>query len=87
MLIVFEIHVQPGFDPETLLSDETREETQARVLTREEAERFGLRGLPEPHPGGEVRYVPVEARHRRWIERALEASVAVTGFDVHDVGG
>jgi hypothetical protein len=88
MLVVFEIYVRPGFDPDELLSEETRAETEARVLTREEAEQLGLRGLPEPSAErGEVRYVPVNANHRRWIERALDASPHVNAFDVHDVGG
>jgi hypothetical protein len=88
MLVVFEIYVRPGFDARELLSEETRAETEARVLTRAEAERFGLQGLPAPRAGhGEVRYVPVNANHRRWIERALDASPHVTAFDVHDVGG
>ena len=85
MLIVFELHVRPGFDPEAFLSAESRKETEARVLTREEAENVGLSGLPEPR--GEVRYVLVNARHRRWVERAIDMDPQITGFDVYDVGG
>lgn len=84
MLIVFELHVMPDFDASAFLSDEARRETEARVLTREEAERAGLSGLPEV--SGDVRYVLVNARHRRWIERAIEAYPHVTGFDVYDIG-
>lgn len=88
MLIVFELHVQADFDPDAFLSEEGRRETEARVLTREEAERAGLRGLPEPtDPHGQVRYVLVNARHRRWIERAIDADARINGFDVYDIGG
>ena len=88
MLIVFEIYVRPEFDADVFLSQEAREETQARVFTRAEAERFGLSGLPTPKEGrGEVRYVPVNANHRRWIERAIDADPHINAFDVHDVGG
>lgn len=85
MLIVFELHVRPGFDPDVFLSEESRRETEARVLTRQEAENVGLSGLPEP--SGEVRYVLVNARHRRWVERAIDADPQINGFDVYDVGG
>ena len=87
MLIVFEIYVRPGFDPDVFLSEEARKETEARVLTREEAEKHGLAGLPEPSTEhGEVRYVPVNANHRRWIERAIDADPHINSFNVHDVG-
>jgi hypothetical protein len=88
MLIVFELHVTPEFDPDQFLGAEARRETEAKVLTRSEAERVGLQGLPEPHAGsGDVRYVLVNGRHRRWIERAIDADSHITGFDVYDVGG
>lgn len=88
VLIVFEIYVRPGFDGGTFLSDEAREETQARVMTRAEIDAEGLGELPAPsREGAEVRYVPVNARHRRWIERAIDESAMVDAFDVHDVGG
>jgi hypothetical protein len=86
MLIVFELYVRPGFDKDSFLSEESRRETEARVLTREEAENAGLSGLPEPQHPGEVRYVLVNARHRRWVERAIDAAPEITGFNVHDVG-
>ncbi len=85
MLIVFELHVRPAFDPDTFLSAESRKETEARVLTRDEAANVGLSGLPEVE--GEVRYVLVNARHRRWIERAIEMDTQISGFQVYDIGG
>ena len=58
------------------------------MMTRAEVDAEGLAGLPPPRrPGAEVRYVPVNARHRRWIERAIDESSEVDAFDVHDVGG
>lgn len=87
MLIVFELYVRPDFDASKLLDEEAREEMQARVLTREEAEAEGLSGLPAPKHEGEVRYLPVNARHRRWVERAIDRDPSVTAYDVHDVGG
>ncbi len=84
MLIVFELHVRPDFDPNVFLSEGAQKETEARVLTRAEAENVGLSGMPDRE--GDVRYVLVNARHRHWIERAIDADPQVTGFDVHDVG-
>lgn len=87
MLIVLEMYVRPEFDANTFLSEEARRETEARILTRAEAEKIGLSGLPVPaDPDADVRYVLVDARHRRWIERAIEADPQVTAFNVHDVG-
>ncbi|MCC6876149.1 MAG: hypothetical protein IT378_17710 [Sandaracinaceae bacterium] len=87
MLIVFEIYVQPMFEPDELLSPAVQKETGARIFTRDEAEAAGLSGLPQPSPDhGEVRYILVNANHRRWIERAIEASSHVGAFNVHDIG-
>ena len=86
MLLCVELYVAVDFDPDALLTPETRRETGARIFTREGAIRAGLGGLPEPRAGGDVRYILVEAAHRRWIERALEANHAVDGYDVHEVG-
>lgn len=86
MLIVFELHVRPDFDEAQLLDAEAREELRARVLTRREALAAGL-PLPAPGREGEVRYLPVNARHRAWVERAIDGCPSVAAFDVHDVGG
>jgi hypothetical protein len=86
MYCVFELYVTPSFDADSLLTEETRRETEAKIFTREGAARAGLQGLPEPRPGREVRYVLVDANHRRWIERAVEMNAHIAGFDVHDVG-
>ncbi len=88
MLIVFELYVRPGFDPDVFLSEEAQKDTEARILTAREAESAGLSGLPEPDPGrGEVRYVLVNGRHRAWIERAVDSDPEVNGYKVYDVGG
>ncbi len=87
MLIVVELHVRPEFDVDVFLSAEARRETEAKVFTREEAASAGLAGMPEPEdPRADIRYVLVNARHRRWIERAIDADPQVTGFNVYDVG-
>lgn len=84
MHIVFELHVTSGFDPESFLSSDAQHEAQARVLTRAEAEKMGLSGLPEVE--GDVRYVLTRASSKNWIERAIDADPNVRGFQVYDVG-
>jgi hypothetical protein len=88
MMVVFEVHVAPGGDPNRILSAETLRETQAQVMTSAEAKKVGFAGLPEPpfgHESHEVRLVAVAKRDAAWIQRALEANDAVGQFRVFDV--
>ncbi len=87
MLSVFEVYFVRGEDISGLLSREVAEETNAQVMTAEEAYGAGLRGLPPPSADRELRYIAVNARDARWIERVLEASELVTNYRVHDLGG
>lgn len=87
MLTVFEVVLNPGNDPDALLSEETKKETLAQVMTPEEAEALGFRGLQPDPQGRTVRLIAVAQRDARWIERMLESSDAVAGYRSHDVGG
>ena len=87
MMHVFEVYLAPGFDPETLLSDEIRRETQAQVMTTDEARKVGFGGLPTPPADREVRLIAVAQRDARWIHKVLEASAEVTSYRVHEVEG
>lgn len=87
MLSVFEVYFVRGEDLSGLLSREILEETGAQVMTAQEAEGAGLRGLAAVTGDREVRYIAVNARDARWIERVLEGSALVTGYRVHDLGG
>jgi hypothetical protein len=86
MLKVFECHLAPGADRNTILSAETLRETQAQVMSIAEAKAVGFGGMPEPPPGKEMCLIAVAARDAKWVQRALESSDAVTAFNVHDVG-
>ena len=85
MMVLFEVHVAPGSKPFEL-SEELLAETKAQVMTPAEAKAVGFNGLPEPPAGREVKYIAVAQRDQRWVQQALEASPAVAGFRVHDVG-
>ncbi len=84
MLTVFEVIVVPGHDPGDLLTPETLRETQAQVLTIEEARALGFPAvLPDPK-GREVRLIAVAPRDASFLQRRLEGSAGVHGFRVHE---
>jgi hypothetical protein len=85
MMVVFEVYVAPGADPADILSKETQRETQAQIMTLDEARKVGFGGLPEPPPGMEVRLIAVAKRDASWIHRALETNEAVGKFRMFDV--
>ena len=84
MMVVFEVLLAPGADPDALLSKETLKETQAQVMTIAEATKVGFQGLVE-RPGHVVRLIAVARRDAPWIHRALETSDAVGTFQRHDI--
>ena len=85
MLHVFEVFVAPGHDPDALLSEETLAETQAQVMTPDEAAAVGFSGIQPDAKGREVRLIAVAQRDSQWVQRKLEANEAVTSFKVHEV--
>ena len=85
MMVLFEVHLTPGADPETLVSPETKRETGAQVMTPIEAQLVGLEGLPD-FEGQNVRLIAVAKRDAPWIQRGLEANDACGGFKIHEMG-
>lgn len=86
MMHIFECHLVAGSDPSTLLSDETLRETQAQMMTPEEARAVGFDKIAEPKDGAQLRLVAVAARDTQWIHRVMERSPIVTSYKVHEVG-
>ena len=84
MMVVFEVRLMPGANPDGLISEEVKGETGAQVMTLDEARKAGFSGLPEAE-GHEIRLIAVRKRDAPWIHRTLEASEAVAGFRVHEV--
>ena len=83
-MVVFEVFVAPGADPSQILREETCRETQAQIMTLAEAQKMGLRGVPDPG-GKEVRLILVKRQYLNWIHRSLEMSDAVSKFRVHEL--
>lgn len=83
-MVVFEVFVAPGADPSQILREETCRETQAQIMTLADAQKMGLRGVPDPG-GKEVRLILVKRQYLNWIHRSLEMSDAVAIFRVHEL--
>jgi hypothetical protein len=85
MLKVFEVFVASGSNPDELLSEEVLKETQAQVMTVDEAKAVGFSGLAPDPKGRERRLIAVAERDAQFIQRRLEAHGGVASFRVHDV--
>lgn len=85
MLVLFEVFVAPGQDPDQLLSEEVLMETQAQVMTIDEASAVGFSGMQPDPKGRELRFIAVAPNDAQFVQRRLEASAAAQGFRVHQV--
>ncbi|MBK9260724.1 MAG: hypothetical protein IPM54_13015 [Polyangiaceae bacterium] len=86
MHIAFVVHVVKGLDPEELLSDETKRETQAVLMSMEDAAKMGFSASGvQVKPGQEACLIVVAKRDAPWIARALEQHDKVAGFQQVDV--
>ena len=85
MLVLFEVILAPGADPEALFSDETKRDTHAQIMTLDEASKVGFAGLKPDAQGRETRYVAVNRRDAPRIHRTLETHESVGAFLMHEV--
>lgn len=85
-MAVFEVYLARGKSADDLLSAEILRETQAQIMTLDEAEKVGFRGLQPVADAGELRLIAVTRRDAPWVHRSLEQNEAVASFRVHDVG-
>jgi hypothetical protein len=86
MHVAFVVYVVKGEDPETLLSAETKRETQAVIMSIDDAKKMGFAtsGVTVP-PDRDACIIVVARRDAPWIHRALEGSEIVAGFQAVDV--
>lgn len=85
MLIVFEVVVAAGEDPDALLSEEVLRETQAQVMTIAEAAAVGFSGARPDPKGREIRLIAVAPRDAQFVQRRLEGSAVAQSFRLHEV--
>lgn len=85
MLVLFEVLVAPGHDPDALLSEETLADTEAQVMTLAEAAAVGFQGAQPDPKGREIRLIAVTPGDARYVQRRLEANDAVLSFKPHEV--
>jgi len=83
MMVVYEVFLTAG--KSLVLSAELVRETQAQVMTLDEARKVGFQGMPDPPAGREVRLVAIGRSNAQWLQQALEANPDVENFRVHDV--
>ncbi len=84
-MVVFEVYLTPGANPEELFTPETLKETQAKVMTLEEAQRAGLDGFQRSNHPGDLRLVLCDDREARFVHMRLEGSGIVSSFRGHEV--
>lgn len=85
MMVLFEVFLAPGADPSTLLTQETQRETNAQVMTIDDARKVGFQGVPDPPQDKEVRLIAVARRDAPWIHRVLETNAAVGAFRTYEI--
>ena len=84
MWTLFEVFLVPGALGGELLTQETLDDTQAQVMTPEEAAKVGFQGIPE-RPGTQRQLIVCKHSTAGRIQNALEASAQVGQFQVHHV--
>lgn len=86
MHVAFVVHMAKGADAEALFSDEMKRETQAVVMSLEDAGKMGFSASGiQAKPGQSVQIVIVAKRDAPWIHRTLEIGEGVAGFQMVDV--
>lgn len=83
MHVMLEVLLVPGASGE-LLTQETIDDTQARIMTREEVEKAGFSGLQDDPQGRDRRFIVVRRSDGRRIQNVLDTHPEVTGFREHD---
>jgi hypothetical protein len=82
MHVMLEVLLVPGANVDTLLSAETLEDTNARLMTRAQVEATGFVGL-DADDGEHRHFIIVRHRDQNRVQYALESHTEVRGFRVH----
>jgi hypothetical protein len=85
MLILYEVVIARGHDPDALLSEEALTDTQAQIMTLDEAKAVGFSGAQPDPKGREIRLIAVAPRDAQYVQRRLEANDGVQSFRAHEI--
>ena len=84
MHLLFEVYLVPGAKAEQLLTQETLEDTKARIMTRPELEAEGFGGIKDDPRDRDRRYIVIRRSDHNRIANWLDTHQEVTGYQVHD---
>lgn len=84
-LAVFAAYLSPGMDAPDLISEEMQEHSKCQVMSLSEANKVGIKGIPDHPQGGTVKVVVASRRDVSWITRALDSHPAVSSYDWSEV--
>lgn len=82
MHVMFEVLLVPGAHVDNLLSAETLDDTNARLMTRAQVDATGFVGLADDD-GDHRHFIIVRHRDQNRVQYALESHPEVRGFRVH----
>jgi hypothetical protein len=85
MHVMFECFLAPGASGENLVTAETLADTQAQVMTPEEAVAVGFSGLPDDPQGRQRRFIVCTQTDARRIQGQLEMNSEVAAFRMHEI--
>jgi hypothetical protein len=83
MKVMFEVYLVEGGDADSLLTDETKQNTGAQIMTPEQVASAGLADIPESDRARV--FIVCSRSDMTWIRRALETHEDVADFRVHDL--
>jgi len=84
MHVLFEVFLVAGSKGDVLLTQETIDDTQARILDRAGVEQLGFRGIEDDPEARTRRFIIVRRRDHNRITNWLDTHQEVTGYRVHD---
>ena len=84
MHVLFEVVLVAGAKAEPLLTQETLDDTQARIMTRAELEAEGFTGIQDDFEARERRFIVVRRRDQNRIANWLDTHQGVAGYRPHD---
>ncbi len=84
-MVLFEVYLEPGSFGQGILSDETRNDTGAQVMSDSDAATAGFDGLPGNETGSDRCWIACRNGDAGRIMNALNMSGSVSQFKPHEI--